>query len=222
MEEDESENDSDSTGSNEEDNDGEVWKDVPEDLFEQDVLSASPLPDPQPKQTKLQAVNSTVQWLAYFLLIWQSLCHISDNGLAWLLQFLLQFLKVINAYAPTDTLNELSIIFPTSIYMIRKLLAVDRDSFTKFVVCPKCTKCYQYDECVKNVDGRHVVKRCSSKFYTRGKVCVCDAQLVKKVTLKNNTVKYYPIFYYCYNSIINSLEKLVQRKGFAEKCEKWG
>lgn len=101
MEEDESENDSDSTGSNEEDNDGEVWKDVPEDLFEQDVLSASPLPDPQPKQTKLQAVNSTVQWLAYFLLIWQSLCHISDNGLAWLLQFLLQFLKVINAYAPT-------------------------------------------------------------------------------------------------------------------------
>lgn len=50
---------------------------------------------------------------------------------------------------------------------------------------------------------------------------VCNAQLVKKMTLKNNSVKYYPVFYYCYNSIINSLEKLVKRKGFAEKCEKW-
>ena len=149
------------------------------------------------------------------------MCHISDNGLAWLLQFFLQFLRVINAYAATDMLNELIIIFPTSLYMVRKLLAVDRDSFTKYVVCPKCTKCYQYDECVKMVNGRHVVKRCSSKFYKRGKVHVCDAQLVKKVTLKNNSVKYYPIFYYCYNSIINSLEKLVQRKEFAEKCEKW-
>ena len=50
---------------------------------------------------------------------------------------------------------------------------------------------------------------------------MCDVQLVKKVTLKNNTEKYYPIFYYCYNSIINSIEKLVQKRGFAEKCEKW-
>lgn len=50
---------------------------------------------------------------------------------------------------------------------------------------------------------------------------MCDAQLVKKVTLKNNTVKYYPIFYYCYTSIITSIEKLVQRKGVSEKCEKW-
>ena len=39
-------NDSESSGSSDEDCDGEVWKDVPEDLFEQDVLSTSPLPDP--------------------------------------------------------------------------------------------------------------------------------------------------------------------------------
>lgn len=50
---------------------------------------------------------------------------------------------------------------------------------------------------------------------------MCDAQLVKKVTLKNNTVKCYPIFYYCYNSVISSMEKLVQRKGIPEKCDKW-
>ena len=98
---------------------------------------------------------------------------------------------------------------------------MNRDSFAKYVVCPTCTKCYEYNECVKEVNGRHIVKRCTNKFYKRGKVHVCDAQLVKKVTLKNNTVKYYPIFYYCYNSIINSIEKLVQRKGVPEKCEKW-
>ena len=130
-------------------------------------------------------------------------------------------MKAINAHAPTELLAELIVKIPTSLYMIRQFLAVNRHSFAKYVVCPTCTKYYEYNECVKEVNGRHIVKRCTNKFYKQGKVHVCDAQLVKKVTLKNNTVKYYPIFYYCYNSIINSIEKLVQRKGVPEKCEKW-
>jgi hypothetical protein len=161
-------NDTDSFSSSADDHtnsDDEVWNDVPEDLFQKDIFSAQALPDPTPKKGKLQVVNSLVQWLLYFLLIWQSICHISDNGLAWLLQFLLQFLKVIHVHAPTDMLNELIIIFPTSLYMVRQLLAVDRDDFTKYVVCPKCTKCYEYTECVYVVNGRHVIKRCTNTFY---------------------------------------------------------
>lgn len=59
---------------------------------------------------------------------------------------------------------------PHALYMVRKLLAVDRDGFQKYVVCPKCTKCYEYNDCVKVLDGHHVVKQCNSKFYKRGKV----------------------------------------------------
>jgi hypothetical protein len=45
-------------------------------------------------------------------------------------------------------------------------------------------------------------------------------QLVKRV-VKNCVLKYYPIYYYCYSSLLNSLEKLLERPGFPEKCEEW-
>ena len=135
-------------------------------LLQQDILSAPPLPDPAPKQRKVHFVNSIVCWLLYFILIWQGTCHVSDNGLAWLLRFLLQLFRVLNVHVPGDILTELITIFPTSLYMVRQLLDLDRDNFTKYVVCPKCTKCYGYNECVVEVNGQHVVKRCSNKFYS--------------------------------------------------------
>ena len=35
--------------------------------------------------------------------------------------------------------------------------ALDRDNFTKYVVCPKCTACYEYSECVCDVDMVHML-----------------------------------------------------------------
>ena len=137
------------------DSEDEVWNDIPEDLCEQDVFSTPPLPEPLAKQRKLHIVNSIIQWLMYFLLIWQNVCHLSDNGLSWLLQFLVQFLKAINAHAPTELLAELIVTIPTSLYMIRQFLAVNRDSFAKYVVCPTCTKCYEYNECVRGKRPSH-------------------------------------------------------------------
>jgi hypothetical protein len=169
----------------------------------------------------VQVANSIIQWLLYFLLIWQAVCHVSDNGLAWLLRFLLQFLKVLNIHLTGELLTELIAMFPTSLYMVRQILVLDHDNFTKYVVCPKCTACYEYSECVHDVDGRHVVKRCSSKHYLHGKIIICNGQLVKRVVLKNHVVKYYPIYYYCYSSLLNSLEKLLEKPGCPEKCEEW-
>lgn len=203
-----------------EDTDDEVWSDIGRDLLDQDILSAPPLPDPEAKRAKLHYINSLLQWFLYFLFIWQSICHISDNGLAWLLRFLLQFFKALNLHIPDDILVELIAIFPTSLYMLRQHLKLDRDDFTKYVVCPKCTKCYEYGECLRNINGEIIAKCCSNKLFSRGKTYVCNSQLVKKVTLKDNT-KYYPLHYYCFSSIINALEKRLQKKGFPEKCEEW-
>ena len=201
--------------------DDEIWPEVSEQLLDQDLSSKEPLPDPASKRRKVQVANSILQWLLYFLLIWQGVCQVSDNGLAWLLRFLLQFLKVLNIHLSGELLTELVAMFPTSLYLVRQILAIDRDNSTKYVVCPKCTACYEYSECVRDVDGRHVVKRCSSKHYSRGKMIICDGQLVKRVVLKNHVIKYYPIYYYCYSSLLNSLEKLLQKPGFPEKCEEW-
>lgn len=69
----------------------EFWEDVlMEDLL-CDVESRAPCPEPSRKQTRTQKLTALVQWLVYFILMWQSLCKLSDNGLEWLLQFLFQF-----------------------------------------------------------------------------------------------------------------------------------
>jgi hypothetical protein len=39
--------------------------------------------------------------------------------------------------------------------------------------------------------------------------------------LKDNVTKFYPLHYYCFNSVINALERLVTKPGFPQKCEEW-
>lgn len=198
----------------------ETWDDVP-DSIQQDLESAPPLPEPTKKKKKHHLVQSLMQWLLYFLLKWQCLTHLSDNGLTCLLQFLLQFLKILNVQVSNELLSEIITIFPCSLYMVRKFLALHKDNFTKYVVCPKCTKCYSYEECLTRVNGNLVGKECSNTYYLRGKKKTCNSQLVRKVTLKDKCVKFYPLYYYCYNGIINSLETLLQKRGIPQKCEEW-
>ena len=52
----------------------------------------------------------------------------------------------------------------------------------------------------------------------------CGAKLVKEVLVKsgsNFTSQFYPIKVYCFNSIINQLEQMLKRPGFAKRCEEW-
>ena len=161
-------------------------------------------------------------WLVYFLLIWQASCKISDNGLVWLLQFLFKFLKILGVTISNEFLADLISVLPTSLYLLRQFINLDRDYFTKYVVCPKCTKLYSYDSCLKMEAGNRIVGRtCSNTFMTRGRRKSCNAQLVRRVKLKDGKVQFYPIYYYCYSSIIEELERLLQRKGIPESCEEW-
>ena len=163
-----------------------------------------------------------VFWLVYFLLIWQTSCKLSDNGLVWLLQFLFKFLKVLGVSVSNDFLAELIVILPSSLYLLRQFINLDRDYFTKYVVCPKCTKLYAYDACLKvDQNNRTVAKTCSNTFMSRGKKKICNAQLVKKVKLKDGKDQFYPINYYCYSSVIEELERVLGRKGIPESCEEW-
>jgi len=199
----------------------EVWDDVPEAIVNQDIETPPPLPEPKPKRRRFHLAHSLLKWSLYFLLIWQSYCHLSDNGLIWLLRFFLQFLKALNLHISNDLLTDLIAAFPCSLYMVRQYMNLDRDNFTKFVVCPKCTKCYKYDECLTYINGHQVGKHCTSTSYLRGRIQPCGSPLVRKITLQNNSVKFYPLHYYCYNGIINPLEELLRKSGFPEKCEEW-
>lgn len=199
----------------------EIWNGVLPEMLTRDIENPPPLPKPQMPPTSLQKANSLIFWFVYFLLIWQATCHLSDNGLAWLLRFLVSWLKVLGIEVSNEVFEQLILTFPGSLYLVRKFLNVDRDDFTKFVVCPKCTKLYKYDSCLTMIGNRQVAKKCSNTYYLRGKSMTCNATMVTKVILQNGKACFYPIKYYCINSIIDELEKFLLRKNFATSCELW-
>lgn len=101
------------------------------EMLTRDLDNAPPLPEAQLRQTSLQKVNSLIFWFVYFLLIWQATCHLSDNGLAWLLRFLVSWLKVLGIEISNDVLEKLILSFPGSLYLVRQFLNLDRDNFNK-------------------------------------------------------------------------------------------
>lgn len=173
-----------------------------------DIENPPPLPVAQHCQTSLQKVNSLVFWFVYFLLIWQATCHLSDNGLAWLLKFFVSWLKVLGVEISNEVFENLLLSFQASLYLVRQFLNLDRDDFNKFVVCPKCTKLHKYDSCLEMINNRQVAKKCSNKYYSRRKKMVCNTNMVPRVTLQNGKTCFYPIRYYCARSIIEELEKI--------------
>ena len=141
---DESEQNSDGSAcegdSTDDENGDEIWDDVIPDELQRD-LEADPLPLPNDEgERSTSVVHSLVFWFVYFLLTWQLSCHISDNGMAWLLRFLSAWLKVLGLAIPSETLGQLVIIFPSSLYMLRQFFNFDRDDFNKYVLCQKCHK----------------------------------------------------------------------------------
>ena len=199
----------------------EVWSGVLPEVLSRDIESAPPLPKSQQRQTSLQKVNSLVFWFVYFLLIWQATCHLSDNGLAWLLRFLVSWLKVFGVEISNEFFEKLLLSFPGSLCLVRQFLNLDRDNFNKFVVCPKCTKLYKYDSCLEIENNQQVAKKCSNTYYSRGRKKTCNATMLTRVTLQNGKTCFYPIKYYCANSIIEELEKFLLRNNFASNCELW-
>jgi len=177
-------------------------------------------PEPDANQTKTQKVTALVQWFVYFILLWQSVTKISDNGLEWLLQFVCQFFKVLSTLCESEYLSKLVFIFPSSLYLLRKFVVFDRDNFIKYAVCPKCAKVYNLKECTElDIYGQRSIRHCNQKKFPRSRVC--GAPLARKVILSNGTSEFYPLHVYCYNSVINKLEEMVKRKQYPEKCELW-
>jgi len=198
-----------------------MWKDNIEELLQDVAANDEPLPEPRGKTSIKQAVTSLVSWFVYFLLFWQTTCKLSDNGLEWLLRFIFQFLHTVGVSSNNEYLIEIAIIFPSSLYLLRRFVKLDRDNFTKYAVCPSCTKLYHLDNCTVRIGDRIEAKTCSNKPFPKGRLKECGAVLARKYVAGNNQAVFYPFKIYCFNSIINQLESLLNRPGIPELCEKW-
>ena len=83
----------------------EVWS----EMLSRDIVNPPPLPEAQHRETSRK--KSLVFWFVYFLLIWQATCHLSDNGLVWLLKFLVSWLKSLGVEISSEVFENLLLIF---------------------------------------------------------------------------------------------------------------
>ena len=104
----------------------------------------------------LQSLTILLQRFIYFLLSWQATCKISDNGLEWLLRFMFQFMHVMGITFHSEYLCQISLTLPSSLYLLRKFVNLERDNFVKFAVCPKCASLYNLESCSRLVGGQIV------------------------------------------------------------------
>ena len=143
----------------------------------------------------------------------------SDNGLEWLLQFLSKFLHLIGIQS--TFVASIASIYPGTLYLMRQFLELGRDVFLRYVVCPKCTKLYKPEQCTTIINGSQVPLRCTHMVRHRRQMKECGHQLVREVILTNKKI-FYPLKVYCYNSVIETLERFVSGKALQRNVNYWG
>lgn len=193
------------------DNENEIWHEHEDELLHDINGNNIPLTETRPNTSMCNKATTLLKWFIYFLLCWQTTFNISDIGLEWLLRFMLKFLHLLGITTNNEQLIGIALVIPGSLYLLRKFLSLDRDSFTKFVVCPECLKLYPLDSCTVCIGDRIEASRCDNKPFRSGRTGVCGALLAKKVTTEKNGVVLYPFKVYCYNSVINQLEAILRR-----------
>ena len=166
-------------------------------------------------------LSNLVSWLCFLLYIWKCTNMISDNAFGVLLGFIYKVFSLISN--DDKVLASVIMLFPTSVYCIRKFMNINRDEFERFVVCPSCTKIYLLKDCFQNQSCRiPKLTHCNQKHYrTKSSYKVCNEPLFRRVSLRNGQHAHYPYKIYCYSYISTRLESLLQRKGYEDMCSKW-
>ena len=115
---------------------------------------------------------------------------------------------------------------PATLYLLKKYLQSDQQSFVKYTICPSCFSLYSYADCIgKDENGDETPKRCTYVRFPnhpqQNRRLPCNASLMTKVKLGGGNMKYIPRYTYAYQPIEQSLQKLLLRPGFSEQLEHW-
>ena len=82
--------------------------------------------------------------IAAFILTWQYRFFVSNNAVSALLVFLKVLFMSINKVVRSPVLEHILVLLPTTVAMCRKLLKVDKELFTKYSFCVKCSEVYTF------------------------------------------------------------------------------
>ena len=208
----------------------EVWDDTQQAEIDEDFAQHSETPpsvDVRETHSRSSGVGllnrafsrCLVILLAYF---WTCFCT-SDNGMEFSLSGLKRLLDSFGE--GNNWFAGLAIAFPGPLYCFKKQLGLGKDNFKKYAVCPKCHSLYDFEDCYSTVGSCNKSKECSYVKFAdhrqRWRRRPCGETLLKEVTLNDITKRLYPHKIYCYQSIIESIKRLVKRRNFVDHCELW-
>ncbi|XP_056016818.1 uncharacterized protein LOC130053518 [Ostrea edulis] len=156
------------------------------------------------------------------LLRWQLLFYVSDLAFSYLLLLFKSVLYLVSS--TSENIQKLYKKFPSNLYQLHKIISFEKDIFLKKVVCPKCYALYDIPDCSDEVEGMQISKKYSNVVSPNHALAhfrrPCGEILLKTV-LTNSKTNLVPKKTFCYQSIKDSLQTLVNRDGFEDLCELW-
>lgn len=151
----------------------------------------------------------------------QATYKLSNTVVSVLLCIFHVFLSVLGQFSTVA--SGVAQCLPSSLYMASK--RGNELMFRKYVVCQKCHKLYHTTECLEGHGSTQISKHCAFKPFPlhphhsmRGS---CGALLLKTVELAGGRTHLYPFLSYCYVSLDQSLQLLLDRPDFFNQCEQW-
>ena len=205
-----------------------MWKESGEEVdgcdidLDLDSDSNPPLPPVVTSSTETQSQKALVSWIVGFLIHLQAKHYVPYSALSMLLKFLYTLFCVLGRFSAF--IAGIVPLFPLTLYHLKKGLPFTH-RFTRFVVCPKCWKIYEYKDCVLVRGSARSNKVCSHirypnhPFPSRRKEC--GHLLLKSVTFSSGRNILYPHKVYCYKSLQSSLQELLFRPNFYQSCQYW-
>ena len=174
--------------------------------------------------TKLEKSNRALQLYLMFLLSWQKLFRISTVGMNILFRFIALFLVTLANLLGLTSLLTFASTLPKSVAAAQRLIG-RKESFYKWVSCQKCNTLYSVQDAKTVSNGTCISKLCGHVRYPnhpqRQHRKSCGCLLLKTVRSSAGSTTLYPKALYCYQSLIRSLETMLQRPNFITKCESW-
>ena len=94
-------------------------------------------------------------------MFWQSVFNISERALLYIIRFLKYFLFQLSINCKNEQIQKYSEEIPQTVLTILKLLGINDNEVTEYVVCPKCFSVYEYEDCiVAHINGTKHSKFC--------------------------------------------------------------
>lgn len=124
-----------------------------------------------------------------------------------------------------DSLSTSANNLPISRELILQLLNSNKKVYKEYVVCPKCDSLYQLKDCIKlNPNGTTESKTCchvaTPDHLHRSRRVACGCVLLRRQGTKKRVILT-PRKVFLFMSVKRSLENLLNRPGFVNKCELW-